>query len=258
MSTRIENHIIPGDNNKVDLGDFLRAWRRVYTNSIWAPGGEQSSVPTIYGMAIGSNPPALNLYNLAVNSSAVVTLYFTTAGGSDVVPLLQRYGANTLGTSMGLNTTTLAAIGGKAHVDTTAVGNVTTGEDTLMTYTLPANSLSAGGKGVRVTVIFEAGATVNGKTHKLYFGGTNLLNTGSLTNGGVTQTGKMVAEIFSTGTDAQFYSAYGWFTGYSTTMFASNGTLTKDDGAAIIIHCTGEATATNDIIQKFMLVEFFN
>src|SRR5579862_5290229 len=45
-----------------------------------------------------------------------------------------------------------------------------TTEDTLYTYTLPANAFSSPGKAVRIRVWGTTGATANNKTVKVYFG----------------------------------------------------------------------------------------
>src|SRR5207248_3063950 len=64
-------------------------------------------------------------------------------------------------------------------VSTTAVSNVGTAETDLITYTMPANTLSANGQRVRITAFCTTAANANLKTIKIYFGATALRNTGA-------------------------------------------------------------------------------
>lgn len=142
----------------------------------------------------------------------------------------------------------------KDSVNTTAVGNVTTGEDNLMTFAMPASTFSAAKKGVQIVAWGTAANNANAKTLKLYFGTVAIL-TISLT---VSQAGvwRISAEVFSTGTDAQDYVAQLLQGGTTTLVDVENGSLTQDDGAAITIKCTGDATATDDIKQEGLLVRY--
>lgn len=151
-----------------------------------------------------------------------------------------------------------ASIIGKATVNTTAVGNVGAGEDDLMTYSLPASALKAAGVGVHITVWGTTASNANAKTLKLYFG-TAVILTNALTIS-IAGVWRVEADVFSTGIDTQDYVSQLVTTG--TAGVALNdievGSLTQDDGAAITIKCTGEATSNNDIIQEGMLVTFLS
>ena len=141
----------------------------------------------------------------------------------------------------------------RLDVNTTAVGNVGAGEDDLMTYTLPASTLSVDGMGVRITAWGITANNANAKTVKMYFGSTNvgsLICTTNTIEGWVHQ-----AVIIRTGATAQLgrlvlsAQAAVWKWGGNAT--APTETLS----GAVTIKCTGEATATNDIVQQLMLVE---
>lgn len=144
-------------------------------------------------------------------------------------------------------------------VTTTAVGNVGSGTDNLMTYSLPAATLSAAGKGVRITAWGTTANNANPKTVTLAFGATTLITT-ALT---VSQAGvwRIVSEVFSTGTDAQQYVAQLNQGGATTLVDVEQGTAAIDDGAAITIKCTGTVTDgggginNDDIVQEGMIVE---
>jgi len=136
-----------------------------------------------------------------------------------------------------------AAVGGTLYSTVTSAGNVTTGEDTLATYTVPANTLSVNNMSLR----FEAwGATTNNantKTIKVKFDGvifgqrtmtTSAANTWVI-NGQVQRTG------------AATQTAFAKFVDGGTTEVDSNVGLTSTLSNAIVFLITGEGTSTNDI-----------
>src|SRR5579862_9858309 len=72
---------------------------------------------------------------------------------------------------------------GLINIQTAAAGTgADTTEDTLYTYTLPANAFSIPGKAVRIRAWGTTGATGNNKTVKLYFGATAFASVTSAAN----------------------------------------------------------------------------
>lgn len=138
------------------------------------------------------------------------------------------------------------------HVSTTAVGNVGVGVDDLITYSLPAGFLSSG-RGVRITAWGLTANNVNAKTVILRFGNPILTTALTVSQAGVW---RIVAEVISTGTAAQTYVAQLTQGGATTLIDVERGTLAEAQNAAIIIKCTGEATADNDIVQNGLVVEY--
>lgn len=146
---------------------------------------------------------------------------------------------------------------GVANVNTTAVGNVTVGEDDLITYSLPANSLSANGKGVKIKVWGTTVNNVNAKTIKLYFG-TQIILTTSLA---VSLAGFWYAEAIVIRSGASTQDIIANLNTNTATVAVVDQEITagtQTDTAAITIKCTGEAVDTNDIVQEGQLVEFLN
>jgi hypothetical protein len=147
-------------------------------------------------------------------------------------------------------------------VNVTAVGNVGTGEDNLMTYSLIANTLSADQRVVRITAWGTTANNSNTKEVKLYFGATAILTT-ALT---VSQAGRwrINAEVCLVGSSSQDYSAQLIQGGTTTLVDVEGGSLTETDTAAITIKCTGTVTDggggvnNNDITQEGMIVEIEN
>lgn len=142
-------------------------------------------------------------------------------------------------------------------VNTTPVGNVGAGEDDLMSYVLPADSLNVAKRGVRITAWGTTANNASAKTLKLYFGSAVIL-TNSLTIS-IAGVWRLVAEVISTGTDAQEAVAQLVTTGTAGAAVndVENSQPTQDDGANITIKCTGDATSNNDVVQRGLLVETF-
>jgi len=143
----------------------------------------------------------------------------------------------------------------KANLNLTAVGNVGAGEDDLITYTLPAEALMKTGSGVRIKAWGTAANNGNAKTLKAYFGG-QLILTYSLTT---SQAGlwEINAIVGKTGSNTQDYHSR-LDESPNDQVHQENGTGAQTDTNAIVIKCTGEATANNDIVQEGMLVEVMN
>lgn len=137
-----------------------------------------------------------------------------------------------------------AAVGGALYSTVTATGNVTTGEDTLATYTVPANTLSANNMSLRFEAWGTTANNANAKTIKVKFDGvifgqrtmtTSAANTWVI-NGQVQRTG------------AATQTAFAKFVDGATTEVDSNVSLTSTLSNAIVFLITGEGTSTNDII----------
>lgn len=147
---------------------------------------------------------------------------------------------------------------GVIHVDTTA--GATTAvitEEVLITYSLPANTLDANGKGVRVKVAGQTAANTNGKTIRLYFGSTVVMSN-DITTAPNNQSWSFEADIFRTAATTQKSIANGRVASaqQTTTYTGAGETLT----GAVVIKVTGQngvATAS-DITAQIMSIEFLN
>ncbi len=145
---------------------------------------------------------------------------------------------------------------GSININTTEVGNTGAGEDVLMTYSLPINALSANAKAVRVTVYGTTTNNVNAKTLKVYFGTTVVYSVALTVNQAYNWTAQYTA--IRTGVDTQDVFGTGLVENLAYKVAPYYATDTQDDGVAIVVKCTGEATTTNDIIQQGMLVEYIS
>lgn len=141
------------------------------------------------------------------------------------------------------------------NTNTTPVGNIGAGEDNLIQYTLPANTLAATGRVVRITAWGSFAANGNNKTLKAYFGATSI----SLLSAVAVNSAAWIAVVHIIRTGASAEILFGELH-YASTLAAitSPATPAEDTTAAVVIKFTGEATATNDVIQSGMIVEVMN
>lgn len=149
-----------------------------------------------------------------------------------------------------------AMAGGVVDVQTTDVGNVTTGEDDLHTYTVPASALMADEDSIEATYVFTtASHGTDTRRIRAYFGGTQIYDSGSSAtttadSGEITvlivrESSTVVrCSVTMTNVIATFvWHSYTRVTGL--TLSATN-----------VLKITGEGVSTNDIIAKVSKVRW--
>lgn len=150
--------------------------------------------------------------------------------------------------------TSVAKVGGQIQFNTTNVGNISTGEDNLMGYAMPADVLVTNGDYIEVEAWGQFAANANAKTVKLYFGATTLINSGAVAiNNG---SWHFKATIIRTSATAQKASAQIFGEGTLLAARTSATTPAETLSGAITIKCTGEATSNNDIVQNGLVVRW--
>lgn len=151
--------------------------------------------------------------------------------------------------------TSNSKIGGVLNVNTTAVGNVGAGADDLITYTLPANSLSTNNYFVRITAFGTFAANANSKQLEMLFGSTVVYDTGAqLQNGG---SWRIQATVIRTGAATQ--KAIAHFVG-AATLFGDDSSYTTPAetlSSTVTIKCRGTGTSNDDIKQEGLIVEWY-
>lgn len=146
-------------------------------------------------------------------------------------------------------------LGGTLTVNTTAVGNVGTGEDNLITYDLPDNTISETGDRLVIKAFGTFAANANNKTVKLYLGSTVLATTGAIAAND--KDWCIECEIIRTAAATQECIAK-IYTDTSLVGELSNYVSgTEDFTTDLTIKCTGEATSDDDIIQKGLTINLF-
>lgn len=175
------------------------------------------------------------------------------------------------GTGATTASTALSALGAPRvlTVNTTAVGNVGGGEDDLMSYTLPANSLSTNGQVLRLTAwgTTSAGAVI--PRIRCYFGGTVISDSQNMAQNGLAETWMVTAYVTRTGATTQ--EAVGrmtyWDAGSMSGKEPTDRSIPAETLSSAIssVECTGQSTdggadppANDDIVQRGMIIEQLN
>ncbi len=159
-----------------------------------------------------------------------------------------------LGAGLSISGTTLSGTGGGLVLDvnTTPVGNVGAGEDNLITYTVPANTLDTNGQFIQFQMAGIFAASINTKRIRVYFGSALLLDTGALA---ITGAGdwSISGYIIRTGSATQRCIAY--IVTNEAALLASSDYVdaTEDLTGTVVLKATGEAASDNDIVQKFQI-----
>jgi hypothetical protein len=141
----------------------------------------------------------------------------------------------------------------------TDVGNVGTGFDNLITYTLPANTLTADGAAIEIEAGFTFAANANDKDIELYLGATDLLTlTKAAQNGGTYYVRILVMRDTASSSKV---TVYGGGSGGSGTPLANiPGKIfvqAVDWTSSLTIKGSAEGTDNNDIVQEYMRVRTF-
>lgn len=146
-------------------------------------------------------------------------------------------------------------LGGVLHTDVTSVGNVGGGEDTLITYTLPANTLGADEDILEIEVFGSLAANGNNKNIKLYFGSQVIFTTGAVASNA--KDWRIKATVVRSGAATQVIASAFEGDTVLVTQTADYVAGTQTLSSSVVIKCTGEATATNDIVQQGLIVKLF-
>lgn len=145
---------------------------------------------------------------------------------------------------------------GVLFVNLTSTGNTAdTTEDTLLTYTLPAKTLSATNKGLKIRAWGATAANADNKTMKLYFGSEVITTPTAATSA---KGWELELEVYKNGTNTQVVFGKGQVDLTNVTPLVTTGAET--DTSTILIKLTGQAGTANanDIVAKGLIVEMLN
>ena len=201
-------------------------------------------------------------YNLRFNGTNLRVIESVSQGHvieDDGTPVPQRANMNFTGSGVsvadtgGKTVVTISGGGGGGDVSsildisTSTVGNITTGEDVLYSYTLPADSLNENGDILRGRISGFVANNANLKSIKLAFGATDILSRNTTTPT-IGQGFTIDWEVIRTGATSQKTNAT--FSGSDGTA-SSYYTVTGETlSGTVDIVLTGEATATDDIVKE--------
>lgn len=198
--------------------------------------------------------------NTGYGASAADTAAIWAGGTTPVVTVTASVAASLVPWTMPAGTGSGTYVtSGVLTASTTQVGTgADTNETDLWTYSLPANTLSANGKGVRVTVFGSCASNTNAKTIKTYFGSTVVVS--NATSNASTVIWQAEAVILRTGASAQL--SEGWTLAGGTNSLNNNGlaltTPAETTTGAIVIKVTGQngTAVANDIVFRGAVVEY--
>lgn len=143
---------------------------------------------------------------------------------------------------------------GVLKVDTTQTGNVGAGEDTLQTYSVPANTLAANGDSLSFIVHGTYTASVNTKTLRVKFGASTIIDTGAqpITSG---EAWRIVGTITRTGAATQKCEAMFIV---QTMAYPITGYVAAAEtlSGAVTLLVTGEGTADNDMVKQVFRLDY--
>jgi hypothetical protein len=230
-------------------------------------GGANVSIETDAAISSGNVPAAITLKTgtnsgnrttrLTVSSGGVVTTSLTTAATSkDAASLVTEGGIGAeKGMAFGNGTTTASArAGGTLYQSTTAVGNITTGVDDLITQAIAANTLATNGDRLRITAMVSLAANANSKQILARYGSTTCYDSTAQTANAGTLWIEVI--ITRTGGATQNVSAR---VNSSNTLFVNTANFTtaaETLSGSVTFKLTGEAVSTDDIIQRSLLIEY--
>lgn len=222
-------------------------------------GGQTGATQTFATATTGTDfniASAGNVHTFAIPDASAANRGLVTTGTQTIA------GAKTFSTqpvyTAGTGTGTPPVVG-TLNVNTTSVGNVGAGEDNLMSYTLPANTLTANGKGIRVTAYFRNANNADTKTIRTKFGATTLDTVADATaSAGMNVVVR--AMIIRTGAATQIAFCETLViqaTGGASVTRASMTRTTPGEtlSGTVVLQFTGQGTNDNDIQQDVLVVE---
>lgn len=184
-----------------------------------------------------------------VPTVATVTAFTPTSDLVQVVP-----GGVPTGAAKYATARALAQVGAALYTSTASVATgVATTEQTLGTYSLPANWLNYNGRKLVIRASFSAAANGNNKTFKCYFG-SSVISSGVLT----TNAKNGSCEVYVTRTGGSTQIVYGNMLVDTTAITGYvNLSSTETDTAAVTIKFTGtdgSASAADIVMNDFSVV----
>lgn len=229
---------------------------RTSANKIYSPGAGQLTVEATIRTVVGVTGTAIAEFGDGTNGSTIAPTSGSTLDvGSTGSPIQNAYANGAINVQAGNASSTWARCGGTLSTNATAVGNVGTGEDDLMTYSVPASTLATDLDHIIVRGGGTCAANANNKNIKVKFGGTTVVTSGALALNGADW--RFMGEIIRTSATTQ--KACFTLETSSALLVATVDYTTPGEtlSGAVTLKVTGEATSNDDIKQEYMIVQWF-
>lgn len=141
------------------------------------------------------------------------------------------------------------------HVNLTAVGNVGTGEDDLMSFTVPASTLGTNFDWVEFNAAGTFAASINNKRIRVKYGAATIFDTGALAITAATDW-SLEGQIIRVGATSQKTFVRLNTSNATLAAYADYATATETLSGTVVLKLTGEATADNDVVQETFTVRY--
>lgn len=196
---------------------------------------------------------------LSAGNASASYAFYSSLSSSTIASGIYEKAVNTPAVTVGASTvgTNLATLGGVFCVNTTSQATTGTIEEVLATCTLPANALSANGKGVRIRA-WADGTGAGSKDINLRFGGIGGTVIANMVANAGTGVYHAHADVFRTGASTQISFGNAYLNNMLGGTAPTSATPNQTDTATIAIVVTGITAVAGELTFKLMTVEFFN
>jgi len=246
-----------------------KAWLYKFLHDIWArTGGQQSSVADLKGLqasvdeintlvGIDKGETVQQQLDKKVNIADLGTMAYQNA--NNVAITGGSISKTNITIQAGACPTCDIKLNGTLHVDMTAVGNVGAGEDTLITYSMPADVLDQNLQFIEIIAFGTAAANTNNKQIKLKLGTTEIFVSASIPTTAPDGAGwEITSKIIRIGASSQKCISKMILNTKFCDACAQYVAATENTSTALDIFCTGTATADNDIVQEGLIVKWYS
>lgn len=198
-----------------------------------------------------------NIYtNAAINPAKISGTALTLTASALQVVLTEKLASS-------LGSTALVYTGGTLKIDTTSTSS--NGAADLITYTLPQNTLTTTGRGLRIKAWGIKTASANAATVQMQIGGNVLISKILSATAGVSDVWELEAIFIRTGLNAQLGYGKGVHTGATgqaappdvaaNYSFQQQGTYALTETASAVIKVNASVATLAEVTQKGLLIE---
>lgn len=238
-----------------------------WAGAVLGSPANSGTITTLYGLKVAAITTGSTNVGVGIGAAGTNTLWVNNTSdstnvaggavfGSSKDTALYRDSAHTLAVYTG-STSVGANLGGTLDTNTTTVGNVGTGEDNLMSFSVGAGSLAANGEYIEFDAAGTIANNVNAKRIRIKFGATTIFDTGAAGIPVSTAIDWVISgKIIRTGATTQKCMVSMNTNNATLASYADYSTAAETLSGAVTLQFTGEAVSDNDIVQEIMTVKW--